>query len=451
MFKNLDERLRELEQSIKDDPLQCIELGNLHLHVSLGDFDIEPYRKLIIDVNKQRFDGNISEEQSEIYYKQIYKSQLALFSSAYELVANGLLYNELIINDYKGKELDSIVYIKMFLKGVANEAERELYILKKYPKSYYNPTIDVVGNYFESRNLNDYYAYNDTYITRIGSHVYGLHYFEDTPEIDKRVLLNVIAYYCGKPLYRMTDNPHFNYNLNELYKSFNLYDLITLRHKEYLTAENFEKSRLCKPVFKNKNYQPLIEVDELSHPQMLDSYHDSLKQFEPLPRCVFLYRVFEYAAAVHYQPTFTPKTYDPRDAIEYYYNKAMNHRFSTLYSVSWHRTRNIDTGGSSIKSVHINYLNSLKKESKQILEEWSQQSYLKSKSLGSIIYDTGRNRVAHGGVSNYNVTYDYQGNYLHINNVNIILELIARYTIELLNPNVCNLTETQKKYYESYL
>ncbi len=43
--------------------------------------------------------------------------------------------------------------------------------------------------------------------------------------------------------------------------------------------------------------------------------------------------------------------------------------------------------------------------------------------------------------------YDYYKNYFHINNVNIILELIDRYVVELLNPQLRNVVERKKEYY----
>ena len=63
---------------------------------------------------------------------------------------------------------------------------------------------------------------------------------------------------------------------------------------------------------------------------------------------------------------------------------------------------------------------------------------------------TGRNFTAHGASGNMgdrNMQYDYDKNYLHINNVNIILELIARYVVELLNPQLRNVVERKKEYY----
>ena len=450
MYKKLDAKLQELESFLKKNPLMCIEKDSLFLRIALNDFSVKAYTDLVIEINKHRINGNITEEQGINYYKKIYKSKLAIFSRAYKLVNNEMLDVGESIHDIKSDKLKEMPYILIFFKTIAEEAKKELYILKKYPKVYYNPIVDIIGNYFESRYNNDFYVYKDTYIRRIGPHEHGLHYFNDTTKKDKRTLLNVIAYYYGKPLYKMTDNPYFNRNLDELYKNFDLYDLITLRHKDYLTKDIYAKNQLCYPVFKVKKHLPLIEVEELAHPQMLNAYNDSLKQFEPLPRCVFLYRVFEYAAEAHYQDIFKPPKYDPKDAIEYYYNEAMNHRFSTLYSVRAQRVKNSDSNNFSIKNVHTNFLNTLKKESKQILREWSQHYHLKNKSLGSIIYSTGRNEVAHGRPSEYGITYDYQANYLHINNVNIILELIARYTIELLNPSIRNLTETHKKYYRGY-
>jgi len=86
-----------------------------------------------------------------------------------------------------------------------------------------------------------------------------------------------------------------------------------------------------------------------------------------------------------------------------------------------------------------------------IIGEWANHKFLNTKSIGQIIYDTGRNRVAHGNRTNHRMTYDYQGNYMHINNVNVLLELIARYVIETLNPSVYKLTECATKYYHGYM
>lgn len=63
-----------------------------------------------------------------------------------------------------------------------------------------------------------------------------------------------------------------------------------------------------------------------------------------------------------------------------------------------------------------------------------------------IIYETGRNFSAHGGNGERNARYDYGKNYCHINDVNILLELLARYVVELLNPSLKNLIRLDRNY-----
>ena len=59
--------------------------------------------------------------------------------------------------------------------------------------------------------------------------------------------------------------------------------------------------------------------------------------------------------------------------------------------------------------------------------------------------------MAHGGGGRLNARYDYLNNYKHINDVNIFLELIARYIIEVLNPQITNRVEKNKVYYKNIL
>lgn len=164
----------------------------------------------------------------------------------------------------------------------------------------------------------------------------------------------------------------------------------------------------------------------MPHEGILDLYHASLKQFEPLPRCVFLFRVFEYAASCHYKPKFQPADYMVENAIEYYLTEALRYNPNPLYYIRF----------SNKKVIINNFFTVLKKEAKKIFVEWSNNPYLNNKTRGEIIYLTGRNFTTHGGNGERNMQYDYDKNYLHINNINIVLELIARYVIELLNPNI---------------
>ena len=181
----------------------------------------------------------------------------------------------------------------------------------------------------------------------------------------------------------------------------------------------------------------------MPHEGILDLYHAALKQFEPLPRCVFLYRVFEYAAANHYKPMFNPTQYKPEDAIEYYLNLALTYNPNPLYYM--------DFGSEKAKPKLYNFFTILMLEAKKILDEWSNAPFLSNKRTGEIIYLTGRNFTAHGasGVrGERNMQYDYDKNYLHINNVNILLEIIARYVIELLNPELKNVVERRTVFYK---
>lgn len=59
----------------------------------------------------------------------------------------------------------------------------------------------------------------------------------------------------------------------------------------------------------------------------------------------------------------------------------------------------------------------------------------------------GRNAVAHGGSGRENARYDYSKNYKLLNKINIYLELIAKYIIELFNPQLKNVVERRTGYY----
>jgi hypothetical protein len=100
------------------------------------------------------------------------------------------------------------------------------------------------------------------------------------------------------------------------------------------------------------------------------------------------------------------------------------------------------------KTQYRNLIIELKKKSKELIKYWSNHSYLQSKSLRQIIYNTRRNTVAHGGNGNQNINYDYDNKYKHINDVNVFLELIARYLVEIHNLELKNIVHRQKTIYE---
>lgn len=273
-----------------------------------------------------------------------------------------------------------------------------------------------------------------------------------TEEKVKRALLNILAYFNGQPHFYFTENYNFNRKIAELYEQFDLMDMLKLRKKDFFVSEEIEPNYCELPVLKRKNNYEFICLEDSPHEMIFELYHASLKQFESLPRCVFLYRVFEYGAQHHYQRIFNPPNYSPVDALDYYVNAIMTHNFIPLYYVDSGISYN--ARGKTIidkrKSKYINFTTALKKEVKKIKNEWNNHNYLKTKTPGKIIYVTGRNAAAHGGSGENNARYDYDSNYKHINDVNIFLELIARYLIEVLNPQFSNIVERRTKYYDDY-
>lgn len=102
------------------------------------------------------------------------------------------------------------------------------------------------------------------------------------------------------------------------------------------------------------------------------------------------------------------------------------------------------------KAGYRNFAITLKNEVKDIVLKWSQHTFLYNKSIGEIIYQTGRNASACGGSGQHNARYDYSCNYRHIDDVSIILELIVRYWIEKINSHSVDLVERRKKFYIQY-
>ena len=124
-------------------------------------------------------------------------------------------------------------------------------------------------------------------------------------------------------------------------------------------------------------------------------------------------------------------------------NLSLNYNPNPLYYIEF--------GGKKAKPKLYNFFTVLKLEAKKIIAEWSTALFLSNKTPGEIIYLTGRNFTVHGASGAHgerNIQYDYDKNYLHINNVNILLELIARYVIELLNPQLKNVVERRTYFYK---
>jgi hypothetical protein len=268
----------------------------------------------------------------------------------------------------------------------------------------------------------------------------ALYHKKNYSENNKFTLLNLFSYYLCKPCFLCVDNIEQNNKLQDLYLRFEIADLLYLRDKLYYKTTIRYIFEQLNPKFITGNDWRAI-IGEIPHFEVLEFYNASLKQFEPFPRCVFLFRIFEYGANHHFKPMKRPSEYNVIDALNYYVEKIKSFSYMPLYF--------LDTGlisydcESPVQKKEpelFDFFEKLKSESKQILDEWMSNEILKNMSPGEIIYITGRNSIAHGGKPNSRV-YDYTSGYKLINEVNILLELISRMIIEILNPEIKTIIE----------
>ncbi|ODP26674.1 hypothetical protein PTI45_03953 [Paenibacillus nuruki] len=344
------------------------------------------------------------------------------------------------------------LYMEEILKKRIHDSSEEIYKLKHYPAEYINTLSNYIGtNILKYRN--EIILYKDVYMSATEFHSCSICYNEKSTESTKNALLNILSYLNGHPSFYVTENYNFNKKLSDLYEQFDLLDMLRLRKKSFFESNtDIEPFYLEFPTLKQKNNYQTIHIEESPHEMIFELYHASLKQFESLPRCVFLYRIFEYGSVEHYNPLINPAKYKPEDALNYYVNEIMTHKYIPLYYVDYgtYINNEKDTVIRKRKKRYVNITSTLKSEAKKIQKEWKNHPYLKNKNIGNIIYTTGRNAVAHGGSGKANARYDYANNYKHINDVNIFLELIARYIIEKLNPQLESIVERKTKYYNEH-
>jgi len=333
------------------------------------------------------------------------------------------------------------------LRQQQKETKEAIFRLKNYSFMTYKNE-DYLGSNFYLRFSREEIIYKEISLsnTSFGSSIL---YRDDRQDEDKITLLNVVAFLQATPNFILTKNSEYNRKLANIYSEFDILDLLTLTGKKFFKTPKSKFKSLSNPIlklYKNTNSTIIPEVKKL---EILNLYHSSLKQIEPLPRCVFLFRIVEYAKNHHYQPKFKPDKVELPEIIEYYYKEVLTHKFIPLYFLDhgseWDEAKQDLV--KKRKSQYLNLITELRKKSKQILSKWEKHHYLGSKSLGDIIYKTGRNTVAHGG-SNQNINYDYSNKYKHINDVNIFLELISRFLIEIHNPELRKIVHHQKKIYE---
>jgi hypothetical protein len=328
------------------------------------------------------------------------------------------------------------------------ESEQAIFELENYEFSTYRYE-DFLGGNFYLRFAKERIIYKEISIGNI-RHGSSILYKDETQKKDKNDLLNILAFLQASPNFIITNNKYYNEKLTNIYKEFDILDLLTLNSSKFFNNPKGEFRTLATPILKLYKKTNFTILPEINMPQLFDLYHSSLKQIEPLPRCVFLFRIVEYGKNYHYQQLFRPNNIELKDVIEYYYEKVVEHKFIPLYFLDYGSNWNSKTD-SMIKRRKTQYRNlmvELKKKSKELIKYWNNHNYLKSKSLGEIIYNTGRNTVAHGGNGNQNINYDYDNKYKHINDVNVFLELIARYLIEIQNPKLKDIVHRQKSIYE---
>ena len=334
------------------------------------------------------------------------------------------------------------------------ESNQSIFELENYRFSTYKYE-DFLGGNFYLRFPKESIIYKEINIrtTRYGSSIL---YKDESQKKDKNDLLNILAFLQACPNFILTNNKYYNEKLSIIYNQFEILDLLTLTSKRFFNNPKGEFRSLSEPILKLYKKTNFTILPDIIMSELLNLYHSSLKQIEPLPRCVFLFRIVEYGKNCHYQKLFRFNNIELKDVIEYYYEEVIKHKFIPLYFLDYGSNSNSKTGKMTKKrkTQYRNLIVELKKKSKELIKYWSNHNYLQSKSLGQIIYNTGRNTVAHGGNGNQNINYDYDNKYKHINDVNVFLELIARYLIEIHNPELKNIVHRQKTIYEqncSYL
>lgn len=399
-------------------------------------YDLKVYKELLKYLKKLIAGIEKSSIKIHLYFNYDYKPQLEK--------ALKELYK--IDGDFDFNQKIKIQTLKK-LRQQKRETKEAVFRLENYSFATYKNE-DFLSSNFYLRFSKEEIIYKEISLsnTRFGSSIL---FKDDSQDEDKITLLNVIAFLQATPNFILTKNFEYNRKLANIYSEFDILDLLTLTGNKFFQTPKSKFRSLSNPIFKlHKNTNSTI-IPEVKKLEILNLYHSSLKQIEPLPRCVFLFRIVEYAKNHHYQPKFRPDKVDLPEIIEYYYNEVLTHKFIPLYFLDYGSEWNEEKQDliKKRKSQYLNLITELRKKSKEILSKWEKHQYLGSKSLGDIIYKTGRNTVAHGG-SNQNINYDYANKYKHINEVNVFLELISRYLIEIHNPELRKIVHHQKKIYE---
>lgn len=366
---NIRDRIKAIDDEYSENEI-FLEHGLLSLML----YESIQYKKLIVDINIERDKCTATEDRKRfIYlYKQVYFAQRKKLKAILAGIEDRTavifpepskkdmirLWGDIRQYDDSISNAENIYrYAAACIRRALGDTEEEVYILRYYPSVYYNYPESYIGGEFYYRYENEVIIYNKVNILIDGMHHFKLYVNDETSILDKRSILNVFAFLNGCPNFEFLNNTHVNQKLNDLYQSFDLLDCIRLRHPNYLKSDVEKPIYLELPILKNKCGRKIIAFNKMTHEGILDLYYAALKQFKPLPRCVFLYRVFEYAEANHYKIQFNPAQYKPEDTIEYYLNLALNYNPNPLYYIGF--------GSKKAKPRLCNFFTALKLEAKK--------------------------------------------------------------------------------------
>ena len=452
-LKDIDDFIKEILNYNNEYYNQLIEEYDKKFELEQDELKIKEYVEELIQINKVYF------KNLEITSVKFINNEIKIkIPSEFEYEINDHLieYNKLFLCNYNSKAqlvdniisriLHSIEYKKLIIIEI-------IYKLKKIPYIYINKKNEFINDNLILNPYNPRIIYKDIYIKE-DMHYKLLFYNNNTNNQDKIDLVNILAFLYCKPMFIYLGNINYSKKLANIYEECNEMETLRMRNKNYLRNDYGSYNLQQKvPILKNDKRLSAIKINDINDEEILELfelYNSSLKQVEPLPKCVFLYRVFEKASNIHYKKVIMPKDekYFPKDALNYYYNIAKKHRFVPIYYFDNDWDRNVDD--NQRKPKLNNLMVEFKKEANKIEKQWKKSSYLSDKTIGDIIYAKGRCLAAHGG-SNFNSKYDYSKSYLHINDINIFLQIICRYLIEMLVPDLKGYVMTSKKYYLSKL
>ena len=470
IFVTIYQRARDiLDKTIKPK----IDLGKLEaitLPIIIFDYKIRSFSELLNEIAYELEDCSVVSKRKKILAQ--YKFVREHEKVAVDYFLRGLKGGTITIEYEIEKSNEEFVYdltkadatkgieeiieerIRKSLESQKLDIMEQLYLMRhhEFIFSHQNEYGIISGNY-DQQFLNSIVLYKNMFIEYQSiQRIYILKYNKEETHGLYNDFMNILSFLLGRPLFLYNSNYEYDKKIEELYDQCELFDMVKLRRNKLFQKEREDVYFSTRTIFRSTCPYRVTQIPDMQHPAILELYNAALKQVEPLPKCVFLYRVIEYAIEEDYKRTVRPSNFEVNAALEYYLEKARKYNFIPLYYIDLGRyySREKDKFIETDKTKMKNLWTTLKRMVPGILNEWSQHTYLRNKQIGDIIYSSGRCATAHGhtGMQGcYNARYDYQYNYFHINDVNILLELMSRYVVELLNPELKKLTVKERKPY----